>query len=362
MSFSSINRLFPFRKLFSFLLGISVGIQFCIILYNHYSGYAIIENATHLVVRLAFGSLLSLIGGFMLAYPNLFFIHFLNKILPWNKKNFLRVAIQFFFALLLAVPISIFITLLSNAVSPFTNDDLKSILFYNALIASGINILLMISLEAWLHFNESSQSKIKAENLEKELSQIKFEVLKSQINPHFMFNSLNVLSGLIDTDVSKAQQFIDEFSMIYRYVLETIEKPVVTLNEELKFIRSYLFLQQMRYDHSLILRIDLPGDLLKMFLPPLSLQAPVENAIKHNIVNSDHPLKIEIYNESDWLVIKNNLQPKISSGTSTGLGQKNMIKRYAMITDRSPKFMVKTEHYEARLPLIKPEENESSNC
>ncbi|QGY46029.1 hypothetical protein GM418_20850 [Maribellus comscasis] len=356
MSFTTVNQLFPFRKLLNFLLGISVGVQLVIILYNHYSGYAIIEGATHFLIRLSFGSLLSLVGGFMLAYPNLFLIHFLNKKLSWHKKIFLRITVQFLFAFLLAVFISIFVTLISNAVSPFTNDDLNSILFYNALITVGVNILMMISLEAWLYFNESNRSKIKAENLERELSQIKFEVLKSQINPHFMFNSLNVLSGLIDKDVKKAQRFIDEFSMIYRYVLETIEKPVVSLNEELKFIRSYISLQQMRYDNSLYLDVDLPGEFLKTYLPPLSLQVTIENAIKHNIVNTSNPLKIELCVKDKWLVVRNNLQPKISSGGSTGLGQKNMIKRYAMISEQTPKFMVKTNFYEVELPLIKPEE------
>ncbi len=356
MSFKTIHQLFPFQKLFRFLLGISVGIQLCVILYNHYSGYSEIQNLGHFLFRFSFGTTLTLLGGFLLAYPNLFIIQILNKKLPWQYRIFIRIFFQSFFAILLATIISILITLISNAVSEYKNDTLSSILLYNALISIVFNILMMILLEAWLYFNESTHSKIKAENLERELSQIKFEVLKSQINPHFMFNSLNVLSGLIDKDVKKAQEFIDEFSQIYRYVLETIEKPVVTLNEELKFIRSYVFLQQMRYDHALQLEINFPGELLKMYLPPLSLQVTIENAIKHNIINAANPLKIELCSYENWLIVQNNLQPKISSGISTGLGQKNMIKRYAMISEFTPKFVVKTDVYEVRLPLLKPED------
>ena len=167
--------------------------------------------------------------------------------------------------------------------------------------------------------------------------------------------------GLIDRDVVKAQLFIDEFSQIYRYVLETIEKTVVSLNEELGFIRSYIFLQQIRYGEALIVNINLPADILHLLMPPLSLQVVLENAVKHNIIDSLKPLQIDISYEKEWLIIRNNIQPKISSGVSTGLGQKNMVKRYTMICERIPEFMVKTNHYIVKLPLIKSENNESDN-
>jgi len=194
--------------------------------------------------------------------------------------------------------------------------------------------------------------KVQKENL-----QSQFEVLKSQINPHFMFNSLNVLSGLINVDVVKAQLFIDEFSQIYRYVLETIEQPVVTLNKELEFMRSYLLLQQIRYGSSLTYSVQISADQLQHLVPPLSLQVLLENAIKHNIVNEEKPLKIEIYSKGEFLFIKNPIQPKIS-GTSTGLGLKNLIKRYALISHLNPKFKVENNFYIAKIPLIKVDQDE----
>ena len=255
---------------------------------------------------------------------------------------------------------SVLITLFANLIKAYT-EDLTTVLIYNALIYAVVNIILMIILEAWLFFIESDKAKTKAETLEKELTQIRFEVLKNQINPHFMFNSLNVLSGLIDKDVAKAQLFIDEFSHIYRYVLETIEKTVVSLNEELGFVRSYIFLQQIRYGEALIVNINLPADILHLLMPPLSLQVVLENAVKHNIIDSSKPLQIDISNEKEWLIIRNNIQLKISRGVSTGLGQKNMVKRYAMICENTPEFVVKTNHYIVRLPLIKSDNNESNN-
>jgi LytS/YehU family sensor histidine kinase len=210
----------------------------------------------------------------------------------------------------------------------------------------------MAVFEAWLFFRESNSARQKAEMLEKELAQIRFEILKSQINPHFMFNSLNVLSGLIEKDVSGAQLFIDEFSRIYRYVLETIEKQVVTLEEELNFVRSYSYLQQIRYGGSLNVSVNIPAELLKMLLPPLSLQTVLENSIKHNIISKTNPLQVEITSERQWLIVINNLQPKISSGRSTGLGQKNLIKRYEMISDNIPGFIVQSNKYIVKLPLL----------
>jgi LytS/YehU family sensor histidine kinase len=206
-----------------------------------------------------------------------------------------------------------------------------------------------------LSFWESQASQSKARELEQELSQIRFEVLKHQINPHFMFNSLNVLSGLIEQDKAKAQDFIDEFSMIYRYVLETIEQPVVSLKDELRFARSYLFLQQMRYGEGVQVSIDVPATYLDRLLPPLSMQVVLENALKHNIANTSQPLLIEVTIEKDALVVRNNWQPKVSNTYSAGLGQQNLTKRYQMVTQREPAFTMQADRYYVSLPLLNME-------
>jgi len=262
---------------------------------------------------------------------------------------------------LIAAAIAIFITLFANWISVYTDHDLASIIVTNVLIYAVVNLVVMAIFEGWILFVERAQAKQIADHLQTELSQIKFEVLKSQINPHFMFNSLNVLSGLINKDVKKAQQFIDEFSHIYRYVLETIEQPVAAVSRELDFTRSYLFLQQIRYGKDLSYSINIPADYLDLLLPPLSLQVVLENATKHNIINEKKPLRIEIFNEGLFLVVKNNIQPKVSKGISTGLGLKNLVKRYSLISDQEPVFLVETNHYVAKLPLINPEPDERTN-
>lgn len=357
---TGLNQLFPLNKLLKLILAIAVSVQVIVITYSHLSGFYPLSGMTHFFVRLFFGVVLTVLAALMISIPDLFAIRFLNRSFPWTKRAFRRIIIQFVLAVILAIPASILITLIADIIKAYPG-KLTKVLITNALISAVVNIIVMIILEAWLFFVESDKAKTKALTLEKELTQIRFEVLKNQINPHFMFNSLNVLSGLIDKDIAKAQLFIDEFSQIYRYVLETIEKPVVSVNEELGFIRSYIFLQQIRYGEALQIIINLPADILQLHMPPLSLQVVLENAIKHNIIDSLKPLQIDISYEKEWLIIRNNLQPKTSKGLSTGLGQKNMVKRYSLVCDNIPEFLVRTNHYIVRLPLIKTDQNESHN-
>ena len=359
MYFNSIHSYFPLKRLLSLLAGLAVLVQFIIIVYNHLNGYYILTSYSNFFSRLLIGSVLSLLTGFMIAYPDLYVIRYMNKIAPWGKNILKRITIQLGFTILIAAIIATLITLLVNRIKIY-EDDIAGVIITNVLIYVAVNVLVMSIFEGWILFIERGHAKQMADKLQFELSQIKFEVLKSQINPHFMFNSLNVLSGLINVDVAKAQLFIDEFSQIYRYVLETIEQPVVSLSKELEFMRSYLFLQQIRYGENLTYTVNIPVESLPMVVPPLSLQVLLENAIKHNIVNDSKPLKIEIFSEDCFLIVKNNIQPKIS-GTSTGLGLKNLAKRYALISKMEPSFQVVNNNYVAKIPLIKTDSDERTD-
>lgn len=361
MVFKQIHKTVSFSRLLRLLIGLAVGIQIIVILYNHFSGYYVLDSFQHFLLRLFRGSVLGLIAGFLIVYPDLMVIRYLNTATPWSTKIIKRIVLQLAIAIVTAVVISTGITSFAHCISPYT-EEFIGVLINNALIYSVVNVFIMAVLEAWIFSIESRQASQIAQHLQEELSQIKFEVLKSQINPHFLFNSLNVLSGLINKDVGKAQQFIDEFSYIYRYVLETIEQPVATLEKELDFMRSYLFLQQIRYGENLSYSVNIPGHFLHRVLPPLSLQVVLENAIKHNIISISKPLLIEISGQGDYLTVKNNIQPKISSGVSTGLGLKNLSKRYALICKTEPVFYVETRYYIAKLPLIETDDYESADC
>lgn len=350
MSFKQIHSFISFPHLLKLLVGLALGIQIIIITYNHISGYSLLAGYSHFLAKLIIGASLSIIGGFLIAYPDLFLIQHMNKIAPWENSILKRITVELLLTALIGSFAAILLTSLSNSVHEY-HEELASVFIGNILIFIVVNITIVIIFEAWIFFIESDRAKQKAKYLQEELAQIKFEVLKSQINPHFMFNSLNVLSGLINTDVKKAQLFIDEFSQIYRYVLETVENPVTSLKKEMDFMRSYFFLQQIRYGKTLHYSIDVPADSLKKLLPPLSLQVLLENAIKHNIVNESKPLQIEISVDGSSLIVKNNYQPKQSSH-STGLGLKNLVKRYKLISKLEPSFNIVNDYYIATIPLI----------
>lgn len=358
MVLNRVHNLLSFKRLLFLVSGLAISVQLAIITYNHYSGYVVMGSISEFLQHMFFGSLLSIIAGFLIAYPDLFIIRYLNKVVPWNKNIIKRILIQFSLTIAFAGVVAVLITLLSNFLSDYS-DNLLHVIVSNILIFSVVNLIIMSVMEAWILFIDNHKTRQIADHLEAELSQIKYEVLKSQINPHFMFNSLNVLSGLINTDLKKAQQFIDEFSHIYRYVLESIEQPVATLEKELDFAQSYLFLQQIRYGKNLTYSVCIPSDKLGMLLPPLTMQVVLENTTKHNIVNDKKPLHIDIEIDTNNLVIKNAIQPKVSKSRSNGLGLKNLQKRYAMISSQEPVFMVEAHYFVAKLPLIKTENDES---
>lgn len=357
-SYQRVRELLSIKSLLYFLVGLSFIVQLILILYNHISGYHTLDSLLYFVFRLSKGIIISTLFGLLIAYPNLLMISFLNKKRKWSSNMIQRVLTQLLFVVTISVIVSIGFTLFNHQFWPY-REDLNGVLVNNALIFIIVNIIATSILEAWIYYNQSTKSEEIARKLTQELSQIKFEVLKNQLNPHFLFNSLNVLSGLIMEDTIKAQKFIDDFSHIYRYVLQTIEQPVVTLEEEINFMRSYLFLQQIRYGDNLTFSLEIESSKLSHLLPPLSLQVILENAIKHNTIDEKSPLEINLFCKKNALIVKNNIQPKISKITSNRVGIENLKKRYQLISSKTPTFYMDTNYYIAELPLITPDSDES---
>ena len=165
-----------------------------------------------------------------------------------------------------------------------------------------------------LYFYKALQdSKLKEKTFESESNSAKFEALKNQLDPHFLFNSLNVLSAQIDENPEKAQDFTIGLSKVYRYILDQKHKDLVSLSEEIKFAKTYLNLLEMRFENSLQVNIDENISKIEAKIIPLSLQLLLENAIKHNRISEKNPLTIKIYLDKNHLVIENNLQPKVES-------------------------------------------------
>lgn len=340
-----------FSNILRFSAVFSLVIQTIIVSYNVLTGYVVVDSVMEYTGRIVYGSIISTVLALFLILPDIYVIRLMNINFEWNKKAVLRILAEFILTVVIGAVAGISGTtgahLIHNYKEPFT-----SVLINNILIASVINLMLITGLEAWFFFRETRISKLKAGKLQEELAIVRFEVLKNQINPHFLFNCLNVLSGLIDTDTKRAQLFIDAFAEIYHYVLETIERQVVTVEEEIGFARSYMFLQKIRHGEQVSLKIELPSEHMKYMLPPLSLQVILENAFKHNNTNN---LEISIWAEDSTLFISNNLFPKSSPGPSTGIGQKNLLKRYLILSDRRPKFFIRNDQYIVSLPLLQEE-------
>lgn len=194
-------------------------------------------------------------------------------------------------------------------------------------------------------------SAVEVERYQKESIVSNYESLKNQVNPHFLFNSLNALTSLVYEDQDKATKFIKQLSGVYRYVLDTRGREVVALEEELLFLNSYLFLQQIRYGGKLVIKNTLQQ--LKGNVPPLALQMLVENAIKHNIISEAQPLIIHLYEENNNIVVTNNLQLKkdLSEGLS-GVGLENIKRRYEFLSNRKVEVLKNENSFCVKLPIL----------
>lgn len=190
--------------------------------------------------------------------------------------------------------------------------------------------------------------KLKRENVESQL-----EGLKSQVNPHFLFNSLNTLTYIIPEDPGRAVHFVQKLSKVYRYILEIRDKKLISLEEELNFLHAYLFLVQERFGDNLQAELRAPEEALNLQLVPLSLQILFENAVKHNIISEEHPLRIELWVENNRLIVRNNLQRKRQAMPSTKLGLQNIRNRYAFFSEEKVDIIETKEFFTVSLPLIR---------
>lgn len=202
-------------------------------------------------------------------------------------------------------------------------------------------------------FGKWKKSLLEVEKYKAESLAAQLQNLKDQVNPHFMFNNLSVLSSLVYKDQDKAVDFINQLSKVYRYVLDSRNMELVSLEEEMTFIRSYTFLLQIRFDKNVDFRIEVGDAERKMLLPPMALQILIENTIKHNEVSSESPLKVDVNIEHGKLVVRNNLQLRsnIEPGCKTGI--KNIQGRYKFFTDDVVEVDSSNGFFTVKIPLLK---------
>ena len=190
------------------------------------------------------------------------------------------------------------------------------------------------------------------ERFRKENVEFQLGMLKTQVNPHFLFNSLNTLSSLIHSNPDTADRFVRQLSRVYRNVLSSKDREKITVSEELQLLEAYMELMHLRFGESLIFDINLKSSNLEQHIAPLTFQMLTENAVKHNISEHDRPLRVEIFTEGCYIVVRNNLQKKITSQETSKIGLKNISNRYLFLSDKEIEVDESEEYFTVKVPLL----------
>ncbi len=213
-------------------------------------------------------------------------------------------------------------------------------------------IMVIAIYESIYFMNELKKSVEEQENLKRESLNAQLSALKTQVNPHFLFNNLNTLCAIIPDDPKQAIDFVQEMSKVYRHILDVKEEKTIPLKEELDVLKAYGFLLKTRFGSNLDIDINIPDEKLQQRIVPFSLQLLMENAIKHNIVSSEKPLRINVFSENGNLVVSNNLQVKNQVYESTGIGLDNIRNRYKLLGDKKVKVTESGENFIVSIPLL----------
>ncbi len=262
---------------------------------------------------------------FLVWEGNRFIGHQLKADEPEDKP--VRLLVGFFIAgILFSTLISLAVVWLIGSVVigiPVSGLKMPAILAFT--YGTRINLFLHILNAVFFYINQYKNKQLEAEELKRINTQAQLQSIKNQINPHFLFNNLNVLSSMVMQENPDANKFIEEFSKVYRHVLNSQQQELIPLKEELEFIKPYLFLLEKRFPDSIFIETDIPKGFEDYLIVPVSVQMLIENAIKHNIVSRTRPLRIRIAVQgSDQLLVSNNLQLKSSGEPSTQIGLKNI--------------------------------------
>ncbi len=212
-------------------------------------------------------------------------------------------------------------------------------------------ILVIMAYESVCFFHSWKEKVQEAEALARTQLVSQLEALKSQLDPHFLFNSLNALASLID-DNEPAQQYLSRLADVYRYVLLSKDKDTVSLKEEMEFVDSFLYLAKVRFRQGLEVKKSIPEELLSRKVAPLGIQLLVENALKHNAITQNQPLQIEIFADGDYIRVKNEIRPRAHLEYSSRLGLKNILERYKILSNKPVEIMNDQIQFEVGLPLL----------
>ena len=338
----------PIWKLFRFpgifLIGVIVKVTIDVILNLKFRNYPLFEN---FFIYLFAGLIAWFIYRTLRAVNNQ-----LNYGFPWDNNPVRR----FFAQALVDVSLSILIITFFRIMHVYLNwgSNYINVIeeFVNLIVVAIFTLIFVIGDLSYFLVNRWRVSLAELESFKKENLAFEFGMLKTQINPHFLFNSLNTLSGLVHTNADTASEFIRQLSRLYRNLLKEKEN-VHELEKELELLKSYTYLVGLRFSNNLYINLDIKPEHLNFKIAPMSLQMLIENAIKHNIISAKKPLNIEINSLADNRIeVVNNLQPKLEKEESTEIGLKNIKKRYEFLTHRAVDIIQNETEFRVIIPLI----------
>lgn len=308
----------------------------------------------HFDENLAWNFCFTMMYGYSLYYANSIVFIYLDSVFKENRFDKKRILIGFILSFLVSIIIIFMMRIVEDVViekTPF-NVFLSNEKASNYIVAIIITIIVTLGIHAFYFYKAYQENKVKEQKIIAGTASAKFESLKNQIDPHFLFNSLNVLSSLIEENPDNAQKFTTSLSKIYRYVLEQKDKELVTVSEELAFAKTYMNLLKMRFEESI--SYEIPTDFTDedARVVPLSLQLLLENTIKHNIVSEKKPLHIKITIENNELKVENNKQKKEVLQDRRGVGLQNIVNRYAILTNRKVTVEDTDSFFRISLPIL----------
>ncbi len=306
-------------------------------------------------------------GGILLYFGS----KYLNKILPWNKNRSFRFLAEIILGFIIFLVLGLlFIYIYIGHISltynfeTFWNEHWDGLVKFSILTLVFTYIFSLINFSIF-SYNQYAVVQIAKMRIDREQLKLQFEALKHQLSPHFLFNSLNTISSLIYKDIKISEDFIRKLAGTYQFILNTDDQKLIKLSRELEMVQAYYFMQKIKYEDCITLEINLSPEINNTLIPPLALQMLVENAFKHNLINEEKPLKIEIFDEQqkfimvrnnfiqkpELLKIGNNLIGRPQNGDSHKIGLNNIRKRYRYFAHKDIDVFF-DEFFTVKLPVI----------
>lgn len=305
---------------------------------------------------------LILIGWFGALIPTIcdwfiirFILIFLRKKYPDFKDDYKRIIFLLFAIVGVILLVDFTMGFLLAQFFTFLGYNSNHMVLLKILVPVILIVIMIMAIYEAIYYNVRLKKSIREEEQAKQVMiQAQLDTLRNQAQPHFLFNSLNTLRDIIDQDPKEhAKDFVDNLSNVYRFILESGNTNLTTIEKELKFTKAYVYIQSERFGDNLQMNWNIPKDKLTAMIVPMSLQLLIENAIKHNIVSRAEPLVITVAIKDDFLVVHNKIQAKSTKVHSTKIGLKNIQQRYALISNKLPEIINDENQFTVSLPLLK---------